>query len=372
MRSFLPVPDQFSIIGCSFSGFLGFRIYSEFKEDSESNRLFVQLASLRIALLCIPKACRLSVVEFRILALLTLFVCSSATVFSGCLAPPDTRSWDQVSADFVAHEAQNASGGGSDGQRLKELDPKRAVAFLMPFLGKDRPFGLRVKAVNALGWSSSQEAIPALSAIALDPTEREQLRAEALNPGLRYMKSPEAVKTASLLATDKSSYVRSSAYWVLSDHGTDRAIEVLESRIKADDRPLLGQLMYALLYSKHQRAGKIVFDNVDFSQIQQDEKLLCAYSITMDRYRTFEAQENMLAVARQPTRPPSSYYALRYFAFFPCEDAATVLIAYVKADRSGLDLYESVTQFIKSPNLTEKSRAELSAFITSGKVRKAE
>ena len=82
-----------------------------------------------------------------------------------------------------------------DGRRLKELDPKRAAAFLIPFLAKTQPDGVRVKAIGALGWSSFHEAIPALSAIALDATDNEAIRAQALNPGLRYMKHPEALLT---------------------------------------------------------------------------------------------------------------------------------------------------------------------------------
>ena len=303
--------------------------------------------------------------------LLCVFVCSTATVFS-FFSAPDTRSWAQVTDDFVAREAQHANEGSRDGCRLKKLDPKRALTFLMPFLAKDRPLGLRVKAIGALGWSSLQDAVPALSVIAKDATESEQVRAMALNPGLRYMKSPEAVKTASSLAADQSKSIRGSAYWVLSDHGTDSAIEVLESRLRSNDRPLLKQLMYALAFSKHPRAGKIVFDLVDFPAIQHDEELLTAYSITMAQYSIAEAQQNMLDVAQQPGRPLSSYYALCYFGSFPSEAVASVLIAYIEADRPANDLYESVTRFINSPKLTEESRRKLSVFIASGKVKKAE
>ena len=304
----------------------------------------------------------------RIFLLGLTFVATAAfatTYFS------DTRSWAQVTADFVAREGQNANDGADDGRRLKELDPKKAAAFFMPFLAKDQPEGLRVKAVGALGWSAFHEAIPALCAIALDTTDREQIRAAALNPGLRYMKHPDAVKTASALAADESNRIRSGAYWVLSNHGTDEAIEVLAARLRANDKPLLEQLIFALTFSNHERAGKIVFDAVDFSALPHDEQHLYAYARAMEQYRIPEAQQNMLSVAQQPTRPLSCYYALRYFSSFPREDVARVLIAYIEAGSPASELYDTVTEFIKSPTISNESKMALSAFVDRGRIKKA-
>lgn len=286
--------------------------------------------------------------------------------------PPDKRSWEQVTADFTAREAQHANNGEDDGRRLKELDPKRAAAFLIPFLAKSRPYGLRVKAIGALGWSSFQEAISALSAIALDPTDNEEIRTEALNPGLRYMKHPEAVKTASALAADKSVSIRSGAYWVLSAHGTDEAIEVLSARLRGNDTPLLEQLIYALAYSKHRRAGEIIFDSINFPTLLRDEQQLLAYAVAMMQYRIPEAQQNMLIIARQANRPLSCYYALRYFGSFPREDVVPALVAYIEANMSVRDLYDTVTAFIKGAKVSDESKAKLSAFIANGKVEKTE
>jgi HEAT repeat protein len=187
----------------------------------------------------------------------------------------------------------------------------------LPYLAKDRPLGLRVKAIGALGWSSFQEAVPALSAIAKDETENESIRAQALNPGLRYMKSADAVATATFLATHKSDSIRGSAYWVLSDNATDSAIKVLSSRLGAEDKPLLGQLIYALYFSKHPQAGRIVFDLVDFTVLQDDRNALNAYATTMEQYRIPEAQQHMLAVAQQPAPSLAAYYASAISRRFP-------------------------------------------------------
>jgi HEAT repeat protein len=156
-----------------------------------------------------------------------------------------------VTADFLALPATWAHDGEKDGRRLKELDPKRAAAFLIPFLSKEvpyqwipflkkkRPYGLRAKAIGALGKSAFHDAIPELCAIALDTTDEAKLREQALYPGLAYMQHPAAIKTASALASDKLDRVRRSAFWVLANHGTDEAIDVLAGRLRAVDEPWL-------------------------------------------------------------------------------------------------------------------------------------
>jgi hypothetical protein len=294
----------------------------------------------------------------------------AAPAFATSYGPPDTRSWEQVTADFLAREGRHANDGEYDGRRLKELDARKAAAFLIPLLAKDQPYALRVKAIGALGWSSFQEAIPALSAIAMDASDNEEIRAEALNPGLRYMKHSEAVKTATALTADKSVRIRNGAYWVLSGHGTDDAIEVLAARLQAKDAPLIEELINALTYSEHPRAGKLVFEHVDFSVLPHDEPHLSAYSIAMEHYRIPEARQNMLILAKQRDMPLSCFYALRYFGAFPREDVVPTLIAYIEAKKPVNDLYETVTEFIKSPAVGKKSKSKLSAFLASGTVQK--
>lgn len=303
-------------------------------------------------------------------AVAAIYVCSAAAAVALTIAPPDTRSWEEVTANFAARGGRHANDGVDDGRRLKELNPKKALEFLMPFLAKEREAGLRLKAMGALGWSSFQEAVPALSAIAKDETEAESIRAQALNPGLRYMKSAEAEATARYLANHQSSHIRSSAYWVLSDHATDSAVDALGARIRANDKPLLDQLVYALYYSKHPRAGKIIFDLVDFSTLEHNKRLQEAYATAMDRYRVPEAQEHMLALAKHPPQSLTAYYALRYFASFPREEVVHALID--RAEVQPGDLYESFTEFIESPSISAESKRKLSTLIASGKVRKLE
>lgn len=299
-----------------------------------------------------------------------IFLLVAAPAFAERYPPPDTRTWEQVTTDFVARPGTHS--GDFDGSRLEELDPKRAAAFFIPLLAKTQPDRLRVKAIEALGWSSLREAIPALSTIALNAADKDAIRALALNPGLRYMDHPEALKTASALIADPSQSVRSEALWVLSEHGTNEAVELLATRLRANDKPLLDKLMCALYSSKHPRAGKLVFTSVDFSKLPREERYLHAYALTLDAYPVPEAQQNMLVIAQQPKQPLSSYYALRYFRAFPSEDVVPALVAGINANRASRNLYETVAAFINSPKISDESKANLSAFIASGKIKKTE
>ncbi len=286
--------------------------------------------------------------------------------------PPDKRSWEEVTADFI-----NRTGEGfnrTDGHRLKELDPKRAVEFLMSYLAKDKPERLRLEAIGALGCEAFQEAVPALSAIAKDVSESEGVRARALNPGLRYMKSSVALETAASVATDKSRFVRTSAYCVLSDLRTDQALNILETRIQSKGLSNfeLAELICALWGTAIPRAGQIILSNCDFSTLPDDEDLLGKYSLAMEHFRIPDAQPTMLRIARKADCNFSTYYALRYFSSFPREDAVPALVAFVngRGPYATANIFETVTAFSESPVITEKSKNTLRGFLTTGKVKK--
>ena len=300
------------------------------------------------------------------LSLLSLSLYATASGVPTSYGSPEAGTWGEITKHFISNEGTSAHDGQYDGQRLKALDPKRAAAFFMPFLAKDQPRGLRIKAIGALGWCSFQEATPALSGIAKDDTETEEVRADALDPGLRYMKNPDAAHTAASLVADKSKQIRGSAYWVLSNCGTDDAIEILEARLRSDDRPLLSELIYALIFSKHPRAGRIIFDSVDITTLLHNEDLLRAYATAMGSFQVADAQQNMLTIAQQPDHPLSAYYALLYFRFFPNEQSVPALISYAeyKGEAAG-NLYGVVTEFFESPKISAQSKAKLSAFIIS-------
>lgn len=261
------------------------------------------------------------------LVICQLILISTPVAWASFEAPPDTRTWEQVTADFVKEQDARNSFHGKDGLRLKELDPKRAVEFLMPFLAKDRPLQMRMKAIGGLGQAAFQEAVPTLSKIAKDVTDDENVRAQALNPGLRYMNNPMAVEAAASVVADKSRAVRISAYWVLSDSGTEEAVKALEGRIQTKDLSFfeLQNLIHALNFTKHPRAAMIIFANCDFQTLPNDESLLSAYSSAMEQSRIPEAQKTMLRIAQQPDCRISAYYALLYFSSFPSEDVVPAL-----------------------------------------------
>jgi HEAT repeat protein len=276
-----------------------------------------------------------------------------------------------VVADFLARDAKPQRDGSREGIRLKALDPERAAEFLIPYLGKEHPADMRFRAMEALGWSALQQAIPALSAIAKDEKEDLLIRAKALNPGLRYMKHAEAEATAAFLSTPDSA-IRGHAYWVLSNHGTDRAVEALESAFKEEAGYGLVNLIHALSSSKHPRAGRIVFEHVEFSAVQNDKDLVSAWAGAMEKYRVPEAQPHMLSLTQKPGNSSPSYFAVRYFGSFPTEVVVPALVDAIEDKFRFDDLYDCVTAFIKSPEITAASKEKLSAYIASGKVKKRE
>ncbi len=304
------------------------------------------------------------------IALSSLLLVSEVVAFSAF--PPDERSWEEVTADFIKRSGEGFN--RTDGHRLKELDPKRAVEFLMSYLAKDKPERLRLEAIGALGCEAFQEAVPALSAIAKDVSDSEGVRARALNPGLRYVKGPVAFETAAALTTDKSRFVRTSAYFVLSDFRTDQALNVLETRVQSKGLSdlELGKLICALWLTEIPRAGQIILSNCDFATLPDDENLLGKYSMAMEHYRISEAQSIMLRIAQKPGCELSTYYALRYFSSFPREDAVPALVAFIngKGPYATENLFETVTAFSESPVITEKSKNTLRGFLTTGKVKK--
>ncbi len=307
-------------------------------------------------------------------SILGVFLSFALVAFGSTAVPPDTRSWDEVTADFVKDQDVRYSYHGRDGLRLKEIDPKRAISFLLPFLAKNQPYGLRMKAVGGLGQAAFQEAIPALSEIAKDTAENAYLRSQVLDPGLRHMKSPIAVETALAVMSDKSTIVRTAAYRLLSEHGTDQAINALEKAFQTENISTfeLKVLIGALSGTKDRDAGKTIFSNCDFSTLPNDENLLAAYCRAMLQYRTPEARQTMLLIAQQPDCRISAYYALQYFSSFPSEEVVPALIAFVTGhgDYSHLSLHETVTVFSKAPNITEESRKIFSDLLTSGRVKK--
>jgi HEAT repeat protein len=215
------------------------------------------------------------------------------------------------------------------------------------------------------------DAIPELSAIALDTTEDAKVREQALYPGLAYMQHPAAIKTASVLASDKLDGVRRRAFWVLANHGTDEAIEVLAGRLRANDKPLLVDLILALRSSRNPRAGRIVFDLVDFSLLPRDEPHLQAYCYAMHDFHIAEARENILFIAQQSEWPYLCSSALDYLSYSPGEDVVPALIAYLQMDKPVRHLPEMLATYLQSPALTDDSKRKISAAYDDQLARRA-
>lgn len=302
--------------------------------------------------------------RWSLIALLSLSGGEIALAIS--YAPPDERSWDEVVATFTLVDPEQPN-GERDGSRLKELDPKRAASFIIPFLSKSQPRLLRIKAITACG-VGLQECVPALSAIARDPSEEEWLRSQALNFGLRNVQHPDAIRTAIDLVEDKSLQVRRSAYWVLAEHGTDEAVAVLVKRLRAKDLPLTRDLIYTFLTSKRPDASKIVFENCVLKDLPPDA--LGAYAEVMRTSFFPPAEEAMFSLLPGADWPLQAR-VLAYFSAFPREDVVPYLIKHIETDRFGKNgtAAETVATFLESPKISAESKGKLRALQAAGKVR---
>ena len=270
--------------------------------------------------------------RLRIIRTIALFCCLSflaQSAFATSFAVPSTdeRTWDEVVVHLQSPVVPGRWYASEDGKRLKELDEPCAAAFLMSLLGTPH----RANAMEALGWGVFKEAIPALAAIALD--KKAENRVLALNPGLRYMNDQRAIDTAKTLSTDDEPAVREAAYWVLSGHGTDEAVTTLQKRLKEGDAQKTSELIYALNFSKHPRAGDIVFENSRWPKVINDESTLRAYALTMTNYSVVRASDRMLSVMENENSL-IRFYALRYFGKFPRQEAAEAILRLATAKKT--------------------------------------
>lgn len=302
----------------------------------------------------------------KILPLLTLcFACSASWATSYVI---DKRSWSEVTQNFAVSPIRGANDGEGDGFRLKALDQKAAFEFLHPLLSRNQPREIRLKAIGALGYPAFQEAIPALSAIALDATEDVYVRAEALNCGLRYMHHPDAVRAAFALANHKSAMIRAAAYRVLGEHDMDQTIEVLKKRARTKDPEAAKMLISEMAYSERADAARLVHENCPLSAMPL--QAVHDYTYIMERARLPEAQGSML-VLLQHADWKIHESTLRYFGSFPQESVVPHLVADIEKSQHYVSatLYETVARFVASPTLSSESRAKLSELIASRRVR---
>jgi HEAT repeat protein len=287
----------------------------------------------------------------------------------------DERSWNEAFESFMASSA-NSGQLMTDGKRLLELDQKKAAPLLLQYLDKSHPSDLRLKAIVVLGRGSIKEAIPYLKEIANDPDEPDELRCTALNPGLRYMHDGEALAVGRHLFQHSNKAIRIEAYWVLSEHGTDSAVDALTQAIRTSPlHPMeLKTIIYALKYSKNPRAGQIVYENVSFEQLFIDNYLLSAYVETMTTYKILQAKPQivqLLSHADQSIR----ISALHYFANFPSDDIVDDIVDFVKRTDSEWwknRLYGTIFQFINAEEISPMNKELLKKLQEEHHIRKIE
>jgi hypothetical protein len=243
--------------------------------------------------------------------------------------PLDNRTWEHVVAHLTDISPNNTSDRGErDAKRLKELDYHKALETLLPLLSCGNPEILRLRVIDGIGRCGFREAIPAIEKIVSAPTETLGLRRLALNIGLRYMESDKAVDIAERYVDDKDEGMRRSAHWVLSDHGGNREIMILEKCLKTD-RELRANILFALYGTGNEKVGHLVFKILDVQEVHTNTYIAWIYSEIMAQYRIPEASEVMFSLfSHESSRVKRN--ALVYFIRLPHVTAIPVMIKYLE------------------------------------------
>lgn len=285
---------------------------------------------------------------------------SNSSTVAGCFAKVDTRTWEEVVASFG--QPRDYWDERDNGWRLKALDEERASDFLLPLLQQNNR---RYAAIDALGWGAFRQAIPALSAIALDEKEDPGWRVNALNPGLRYMQDSRAVKTAQLLVHHKEVPIRHAAYWVLSQHGTPEAVGTLKKLLEEGAKGEIGPLINALYHSQRPEVGEIVFESSKWEQVTQDKGASLGYASVMAKYPVERASDQMLALL-QSEDSLTRHYATMYFSHFPRQEAAEATLGLVGnggLPHADTEIQKAIKALSKSEVISGEVREKLRALI---------
>ena len=300
---------------------------------------------------------------------LTVLILASSLVAQIGGKAADRRTWEQVVESFLDNEAGDPVDGERDGRRLLELDRRKAVTFLKEHLDRSHSLGIRRKAIWALGGCSVAEAFPEFASIARDEKENRLIRAAALSPGLRYMKRQDAVDIAASLMNSPDGNIRRSAYLVLSEHGTDQCVRLLQQALNRQE-DLVG-LVGAIAGTNNPKAGKIVFDAVDLDSAMKDRELLRSYVRAMVAYKVKEAIPLMFRLTDHEDNIVA-LNAIQFFREYPQEELVPRLVGFVLREDNplGHSVYDTFLSFLNSPNISSASKEKLRNIMKREKMKK--
>ncbi len=297
--------------------------------------------------------------DFRMLIIWFICILQASVIVNAV----DTRSWDEAVQLFTS------SSPSLDieyvGRKLKEVDEKKAAAYLIPLLATNQTAQLRKRAITAISGGAIKAAVPELIAIALDTNEAVDVRYAALNPGLRYMGDDRAVKTAKQLLHDPNGLIRIGSYCVLSGNPSDESVEALKNSLATCEPDHRYHLIWALCHTGRPETARIVFENCPLDWIANDD-VARAYCGIMTRYAFSRAQENILKLI--PRNDGSVLYeALAYFEHFPRSEAAKYLMTYLGDEKrvlfGRLQTYPLLWSFYSSPKISAEIKAKLEPHI---------
>ena len=273
--------------------------------------------------------------------------------------PADEREWDEVMISFSNQSFEGGTDGKRDGTRLLELDKEKAKKILLDFLDKSHPEGIRLKAINAIGWNGVQEGIDPLIEIIENTEESPRMRHCALNPGLRYMNDPRAEAVAISLVERNNRKLLRSYIWVLSGHGSSDSIDALEKCIPIIEEEYLSDVINALNSTNDAAVSRIVFENVNIYQAKMSERLLRSYAISMRIDPIPEAKETMMELVSYEDKFVQ-LYSLQFFRSYPNDKVSNFLIQYLESEKKfAHKLEDTVSAFIESDLISDQNKNKL-------------
>jgi hypothetical protein len=273
--------------------------------------------------------------------------------------PPRTWTWEEITQDFATLAPDRSDFSERDGALMKNLNPAGTLTFLLPFLAKDRPQGVRLNALYALRAAALPESARVVEGIALDLTEDPRVRYSALWPFLTKFDKTRAADIGLTCLRDKERTVRLGAYWLVGQTGGTAVIDALKERffLAAEEKQLALQ---ALGNTKDPAAIKFLVEHSPIDHLRSDKDWRDNFVRAMAATPIAEAQPTMLALMNEGDHLLRAQ-ALPYFRALPSAEVGPCIVDYFNdpKTRRGLKTYADVWFFANSPALTEESKEPL-------------
>jgi hypothetical protein len=289
---------------------------------------------------------------------LALFLFGNVYAFGKTNQPSSDWTWEEITKDFAALRPDSSDRSLKDGALLRKIDPARTLSFLLPFLSKDQPPGIRLNAISAFNGAELPDSAPFIEKVALDSEEDSRVRYSALWPTLSKFDKTRASEVGIACLSDKEKTVRLGAYWLLGHTGGAAAIDALKARFLTSDEKQLA--LQALGDTKDPEAIKFLVEQSSADDLRKDEAWRRNFARAMAATPIAEAQEKMVGLMHYGDWLVQRD-ALLYFRTFPSAEAGPCIVAYFEDPRTsrGLKSYADTWFFANATALRAETKESL-------------